>query len=154
MDALPANRSWPPSCSHGIYQHEAITTRSRQLLMMSTWLPETCWATSRREIKNTKVTSSWFFYRHWITMHGRPHIRFTKLYTCTYNSSVSGLQRTYAISTININHEMLFTEKYRCWLCKSHETNIRNKWFQVFTAMLMNIKVFRDTTPRTFTMRY
>jgi hypothetical protein len=29
--------------------------------MMGTWLPETCWATSRREIKNTKVTSSWFF---------------------------------------------------------------------------------------------
>jgi len=48
MDALPA-------------KHEAITSRSRQLLMMGTWLPETCWATSRREIKNTKVTSSWFF---------------------------------------------------------------------------------------------
>jgi len=29
--------------------------------MMGTWLPETCWATIRREIKNTKVTSSWFF---------------------------------------------------------------------------------------------
>jgi hypothetical protein len=28
--------------------------------MMGTWLPETCWATSRREINNTKVTSSWF----------------------------------------------------------------------------------------------
>jgi hypothetical protein len=60
MDALPANRTWPPSCSHGTYQHEAITSRSRQLLMMGTWLPETFWATSRREIKNTKVTSSWF----------------------------------------------------------------------------------------------
>ena len=58
MDALPANRSWHPSCSHGTYQHEAITSRSRQLLMMGTWLPETCWANSRREIKNTKVTSS------------------------------------------------------------------------------------------------
>jgi hypothetical protein len=61
MDALLANRSWPPSCSHGTYQHEAIISRSRQLLMMGTWLPETCWATSRREIKNTKVTSSWVF---------------------------------------------------------------------------------------------
>ena len=61
MDALPANRSWQPSCSHGTYQHETITSRSRQLLMMGTWLPETCWATSRREIKNIKVTSSWFF---------------------------------------------------------------------------------------------
>ena len=61
MDALPANRSWPPSCSHDTYQHETITSRSRQLLMMGTWLPETCWVTSRREIKNTKVASSWFF---------------------------------------------------------------------------------------------
>ena len=29
--------------------------------MMGTWLPETCWATCKREIKDkTKVTSSWF----------------------------------------------------------------------------------------------
>ena len=60
-DALPANQSWQRSWSHDTYQHEAITSRSRQLLMMGTWSPETCWATSRREIKNTKVTSSWFF---------------------------------------------------------------------------------------------
>jgi len=53
-DALPANRSWQPSRSHGTYQHEAITSRSRQLLMMGTRLPETCWAIVRREIKNTK----------------------------------------------------------------------------------------------------
>jgi hypothetical protein len=46
---------------YGTYQHEAITSRSRQLLMMGTWLPETRWATIRREIKNTQVTSSWFF---------------------------------------------------------------------------------------------
>ena len=39
---------------HGTYQHGAITSRSRQLLMMGTWLPETCWATIRKEIKNTK----------------------------------------------------------------------------------------------------
>ena len=32
----------------------AVTSRSRQLLMMGTWLPEACWATIRREIKNTK----------------------------------------------------------------------------------------------------
>jgi len=54
MDALPTNRTWPPSCSHGTYQHKAITSRSRQLLMMGTWLPEKCWETIRREIKNTK----------------------------------------------------------------------------------------------------
>ena len=61
MDALPANRTWPTSCSHGTYQHKAITSRSRQLLMMGTRLPETCWATIRREIRIQKVTSSWFF---------------------------------------------------------------------------------------------
>ena len=61
MDALPANRTWQPPCSHGTYQHEVITSRSRQLLMMGTWLPETCWATIRRQIKYTKVTSSWVF---------------------------------------------------------------------------------------------
>jgi hypothetical protein len=43
MDALPANRTWQPPYCHGTYQHEAITSRSRQLLMMGTWLPETCW---------------------------------------------------------------------------------------------------------------
>jgi len=43
------------------YQHVAITLQSRQLLKMGTWLPETCWATCKGEIKdNTKVTSSWF----------------------------------------------------------------------------------------------
>ena len=35
------------------YQHVAIKLRSRQLLKMGTWLPETCWATC-------KVASSWF----------------------------------------------------------------------------------------------
>ena len=61
MEALYTNRTWPPSCSHGTYQHKAISSRSRQLLMMGTWLPETCWTTIRREIKNTKLTSSRFF---------------------------------------------------------------------------------------------
>ena len=54
MDALPANRTWQPPCSHCTYQHEAITSRSRQLKMMGTWLPETCWAIIRIKIKNTK----------------------------------------------------------------------------------------------------
>jgi hypothetical protein len=54
MDALPTNRSWPPTCSHGTYQHKAITSRSGHLLMMGTRLPETCWATIRRKIKTTK----------------------------------------------------------------------------------------------------
>jgi len=37
MEALPTKRTWPPSCSHGTYQHKAITSRSRQLLMMGTF---------------------------------------------------------------------------------------------------------------------
>jgi len=64
MDSLPPNRSWQPSCSHGTYQHEAITSRSRQILMMGTWLPETCWATIRREIKNTKSDIWLVFFIH------------------------------------------------------------------------------------------
>ena len=35
------------------YQHEAITLRSRHLLKMGTWLPETCWATCKGEIKDS-----------------------------------------------------------------------------------------------------
>jgi len=43
------------------HQHVAITLRIRQLLKMGTWLPETCWATCKGEMKdNTKVTFSWF----------------------------------------------------------------------------------------------
>jgi hypothetical protein len=58
---VPAKRSWQPSYSHGTYQLEAMTSCSRQLLMVVTWLPETCWASSIIEIKNTKVTYIWFF---------------------------------------------------------------------------------------------
>ena len=59
-----ANRTWPPSCSHGTYQHKAITSRSRLLLMMGTWLPETCRATIRREIKYTMWHLVGFSYPH------------------------------------------------------------------------------------------
>ena len=60
------------------HQHVVITLCSHQLLKMGTQLPETCWATSKGEVKdNTKMTSSWFSYPHWITVHGQPHIRFT-----------------------------------------------------------------------------
>ena len=40
-----------------------VTTAQHQhvAIILRTWLPETCWATCKREIKdNTKVTSSWF----------------------------------------------------------------------------------------------
>ena len=103
MDALPANRSWQPSCSHGTYQHEAITSRSRQLLMMGTWLSETCWVTNRREIKNTKVTSSWFSYPHWIMMHRQPHIRFLYLY-CSFN--FYHLMRPYASLCVSVGSNL------------------------------------------------
>jgi hypothetical protein len=72
MDALPINRTWQPPCSHSTYQHEVITSRSRQLLMMRTWLPETCWATIRREIKNTKSDLYLVFLIHtelWCTVN-------------------------------------------------------------------------------------
>ena len=78
MDALPANRSWQPSRSHGTYQHETITSRSRQLLMMGTWLPETCWAIVEEKQRTQKWHLVGFSYPHWITMHGQPHIKFTR----------------------------------------------------------------------------
>ena len=81
MDALSTNRTWQPSRSHGTYQHKTITSRSRQLVMMGTWLPETCWATIRREIKNTKVTSSWFLLSTLSFIEIRnPNIPFLKLF--------------------------------------------------------------------------
>jgi hypothetical protein len=115
MDALTANRTWQPSCSHGTYHNDAITSRSRQLLMMGTWLPETFLATIRREIKNTKVTSSCFFLstlnydarstaHQTITMHGQPHIRFTDWNSwCLFSSpNVSGYM------WLNIPHSSFF----------------------------------------------
>jgi len=49
---LTGSDSLPAVTAH---QHVAITLRSRQLLKMGTWLPETCWATCKGEIKdNTK----------------------------------------------------------------------------------------------------
>jgi hypothetical protein len=59
MDALPANRTWQPSWSHGTYQHKAIKSRSRHLLMMGKWLPEKCWTTSRRELDALTANRYW-----------------------------------------------------------------------------------------------
>jgi len=56
------------------YQHVAITLRSRQLLKMGTWLPETCWAICKGETNdNTKVTSSWFLCNIWKTAKVQVH---------------------------------------------------------------------------------
>jgi len=53
-DSLPA--------ANAQHQHVAITPHSRQLLKMGTWLPETCWATCKGEIKdNTKWHLVGFF---------------------------------------------------------------------------------------------
>ena len=82
MDALPANRSWQPPCSHGTYQHEAIISRSRQLLMMDTWLPETCWATIIREIKNTKSDIWLVFLIHTELRCTVNHT--SEMHVCTY----------------------------------------------------------------------
>ena len=102
-DALPANRSWQPSCSHGTFQHEAITSRSRQLLMMGTWLPETCWATSRREIKNTKSDILLdFSFPHFI--HSCSHYKLLKLCVNVYG----GLCTNYYVLTSPEYSEVLF----------------------------------------------
>ena len=102
LDALPTNRTWPPSCSHGTYQHKAITSHSRQLLMMGTWLPETCWATIRREIKNTKVTSSWFFLSTQSVVFG--------LVRCGFEYEAGGIRGYRHVGTV----KMAFTYQRRC----------------------------------------
>jgi hypothetical protein len=63
-------------------QHKVITSSSRQPLMMGAWLPETCWATIRREIKNTK---KWhlvgFSYPHWnLTCVSAPYLTLLATY--------------------------------------------------------------------------
>ena len=81
---LPANRTWPPSCSHSTYQHKAIPSHTRQLLMMGTWLPETCWATIRREIKNT---SSDIYCQPVLTTFLQPRHIPTRGYNITHSSA-------------------------------------------------------------------
>jgi len=77
--------------------------------MIDTWLPETCWATSRREIKNTKVTSSWFFSSTLNTMHGQPHIIFTmvSIIILYYNITILWDHRQYMRSIVDRNVVML-----------------------------------------------
>ena len=95
MDALPANRTWQPPCSHGTYQHEAITSRSRQLLMMGTRLPETCWATIRREITNTKKRHLvGFSYPYSVSSK-----QYAKIRCLTLRQTLSPFSETSALST-------------------------------------------------------
>ena len=44
--------------------YDARSATHRQLLMMGTWLHETCWAAIRREIKNTKSDIQLVFLIH------------------------------------------------------------------------------------------
>ena len=115
MDGLPANRTWQPSRSHGTYQHETRTSHSRQLLMMGTWLPETCWATIRREIKDTKSDIQLgFSYPHWITMHGKPHTRFIKFWVVTLLSQMSDITKIFVEIIIQPQIIALLGESEQC----------------------------------------
>jgi len=64
--------------------YSTIPTRgdnNRQLLKMGTWLPETCWATCKGEIKdNTKVTSSWFLIHIFLTVCPKFHMLHRQTY--------------------------------------------------------------------------
>jgi len=96
---------------YSTYQHEAITSRSRQLLMMGTWLPETCWATIRKEIKNTK---KWHLVSvscpHWITMHGQPRIRSLWRY-------VTAFKRAYLYPASGSSQSRLTQLHYNSYSC-------------------------------------
>ena len=131
MDALPAIWSWQPPRSHGTYQHEVITSRSRQFLMMGTWLPKTCSATNRREIKNTKVTSSWFF---WSTLNyvARSTTHQIVLYsiwyrhTCRWPSSAQVLSQpvhqtaTYTVWRYQMLYDTILTAWWWAQQCLKH----------------------------------
>ena len=84
---------WTHYLPTGLDNLPAATAHSRQLLMMISWLPETCWATSRREIKNTKVASSWFFlstlnYDARSTTHQTYHILYFCLKIVLYSATI------------------------------------------------------------------
>ena len=77
------------------YQHVAITLRCRQFLKMGTWLPETCWATCKGEIKdNTKVTFSWFLIH-------------TEL-RCTVNHTSDLLQFCFEKNCMYLNRRLIY----------------------------------------------
>ena len=40
-------------------RHIPTQSHSRQLLMMGTWLPETCWGTSRKDVEAQPANRSW-----------------------------------------------------------------------------------------------
>jgi hypothetical protein len=64
-------------------------------------LPETCWATSRREINNTKVTSSWFFLSTLNPYSFQPCLLFHKkilFYGITSECSCTILPKTFRIN--------------------------------------------------------
>ena len=90
------------------HQHVAITLRSRQLLKMGTWLPETCWATCKGEIKdNTKWHLVGFLsilnYDSRSTTH---HIYLNDSY-CTQTAGICALQ-LYITSKFLIRNFLFF----------------------------------------------
>jgi hypothetical protein len=127
MDGFVAQQ---PSCSHGTYQHEAIASRSRQFLMIGTWLPETCLATSRREIKNTKVTSSWFF----LSILSLENIHFSA------SRALFKKARFYTktISIIQIANLSVF----ELWVPKSSKQELGAVQTESLTKILFSLRVF------------
>jgi len=125
-DSLPADTEQ--------YQHVAITLRSRQLLKMGTWLPETCWV-SKREIKeNTKVTSSWFLIHTELrcTVNHTSDISLVFLQCLQYNDGTADHARTgyetfhptpFYYSLRNIRYEVLMTASWSAssgmWVLRS-----------------------------------
>jgi len=70
-----ANWFWQPSAAMALYH----TRRSHHSVVSSWWWAWNCPKHVEQFIKWNKVlhkvTSSWFFYLHWIKMHGQPHIK-------------------------------------------------------------------------------
>ena len=93
------------------HQHVMITLRSRQLLKMGTWLPETCWATCKGEIKdNTKVTSSWFLIHTELgcTVNHTSDSRLCLMYTAIpHQSWISSIQFLICMQICHLRYKVL-----------------------------------------------
>jgi hypothetical protein len=113
------------------YQLVAIKLRSRQHLKMRTWLPETCWATCKGEIKdNTKVTSSWFLTH--------TESRFTVNHTSDLLLILLSIQTTFCLITCTEGKlpyiEFIITGMNK-WIVVIHALESVKNWSQsIFTC--------------------
>ena len=124
---------------------------------MDTWLPETGWATCKREIKdNPKVTSSWFLIHTELrcTVNHTPdggNILFWKVWASLPNCTMS-LQKTSIFIVIVVctwNLTWLVTHTHTHTHTHKQEERVRNTWnsLQYYAKNEVKTTVFLVLTP-------